>query len=292
MNRSIKGFSLGVISSASFGLIPLFIIPLMREGMRTDTILLYRFIITALVVALLMVSRGENFSIKRSQLPTLLLLALLYTGSALFLFLGYNYMSSGVATTIHFTYPVFTALIMITMFKERSSRMTLLSIAMAVGGVALLSLGGDSSASPIGVVIVVLSAICYALYIVGINRFKLEGIEGMKLTFYVFSICTIIFLIFSLVQGGVEVIPSKGALCNLALLATITTVISNLTMVAAVKRIGSTLTSVLGAMEPLTAVVVGILIFKEENTTAMVMGIITIISAVTMIIVSATRRAK
>ena len=63
----------------------------------------------------------------------------------------------------------------------------------------------------------------------------------------------------------------------------ITAVISNYTLILAVQRIGSTLTSVLGVLEPVTAVIVGILVFKEPFSLPLLLGIVLIAASVVLI---------
>ena len=115
MNK-LNGFLYGLLSSASFGLIPLFTIPAMREGMNFESILFYRFLFACLALGCILLLDKQSFHIKRKEIPSLMLLAFLYLMSAVFLFWGYKFMASGVATTIHFMYPVLTTLIMMIFF--------------------------------------------------------------------------------------------------------------------------------------------------------------------------------
>ena len=121
MNK-LNGFLYGLLSSASFGLIPLFTIPAMREGMNFESILFYRFLFACLALGCILLLDKQSFHIKRKEIPSLMLLAFLYLMSAVFLFWGYKFMASGVATTIHFMYPVLTTLIMMIFFRERPSQ--------------------------------------------------------------------------------------------------------------------------------------------------------------------------
>lgn len=285
MNK-LNGFLYGLLSSASFGLIPMFTIPVMREGMQFPSVLVYRFTIATVALGILLLIRKESFHITRHDLPRLLLLAVFYLSSSLFLIWGYEFMPSGIATTLHFMYPVLTTLIMMTVFHEKKSIWRIIAIALAVAGVYLLSVSGESgqSMSLIGLIIVLLSALGYALYLVAVNQLNVRHLKGLKLTFYVF-LFTSVFLVAGVgIQGGIQPISSGEMAINLILLAIIPTIVSNLALVQAIKHIGSTLTSVLGAMEPLTAVCVGILMFGEPLTLSIATGIILILSAVTIII--------
>lgn len=285
MNK-INGFLYGLLSSASFGLIPLFTIPAMRQGMEFWSILLYRFLFAMLALAGILLLDKQSFRIRRKEILPLLWLAFLYDTSAVFLFWGYKFMASGVATTIHFMYPVLTTLIMMLFFREKKSFWRMGAIALAVSGVLFLSQGDKTGTiTGIGIFIVLLSALGYALYLVSVSQMKRLEMKGLKMTFYVFLFGGMLLFIGTQVSGiGLQAIPDRITLGNLVMLALVPTVISNLALVRAIKNISSTLTSVLGAMEPVTAVCVGILIFGEPFTSSIAIGIMLIISAVTVII--------
>ena len=284
MNK-LNGFLYGLLSSASFGLIPMFTIPAMQQGMQFESILLYRFAFATLALGVILLIDGQSFRINRRDIPSLLLLAFFYLISAVFLFWGYKFMASGLATTLHFMYPVLTTLIMMLFFREKKSIWRFMAIALAVAGVFFLSQGDDSgSITFIGIFIVLLSALGYALYLVTVSQLKVGQMKGLRLTFYVFLFGTLLLFIGIGTTGHTQPIPNLHTAGNLVMLAIIPTVISNLALVRAVKCIGSTLTSVLGAMEPVTAVCVGIFMFGEPFTNSVGLGIILIITAVTVII--------
>ena len=159
-------------------------------------------------------------------------------------------------------------------------------IFVAHGGVFFLSNGdGTGSVTWSGIFIVLLSALGYALYLVTVSQLKNLEMKGLKMTFYVFLFGGILLFTGTEISGiGLQAIPDRTTLGNLVMLALVPTVISNLALVRAIKNIGSTLTSVLGAMEPVTAVCVGIAIFGEPFTRSIALGILLIISAVTVII--------
>lgn len=289
--NNVKGFAYGIATSVTFGLIPLFTLPLMAKGMLFDSILFYRFLFATIALALLTAVKRESLRIDRRDIPPLLLLGLLYTCSALFLFWGYSFMSAGIATTLHFTYPVFVTLVMLLFFKEKTSWVTLVAILLAISGVARLSIhGGDARISTFGLLIVLLSAVAYALYIIAVNKSRVHTLSGRTLTFYVFIVSTLLFALKACAHQGLQSVPDAASWLNLILLAVVPTVISNITLVKAVHHIGGTLTAVLGATEPVTAVVVGVLVFGEPFTAHLALGILLIILAVTMIILSKSIR--
>lgn len=285
MNK-INGFLYALLSSASFGLIPLFTIPTMCQGMEFWSVLLYRFLFAMLALAGILLLDKQSFRIRKQEILPLLLLAFFYDSSAVFLFWGYQFMASGIATTIHFMYPVLTTLIMMAFFHEKKSLWRMGAIALAVSGVFFLSYGdGTGSMSVSGIFIVLISALGYALYLITISQLKKLEMKGLKMTFYVFLLGGLLLFIGIEIAGvSLQAIPDLRALGNLVMLALVPTVISNLALVRAIRNIGSTLTSVLGAMEPVTAVCVGILLFGEPFTGSIALGIALIILAVTTII--------
>lgn len=285
MNK-LKGFVNGIISSATFGMIPLFSLPVLGAGMMFTSVLSYRFLFATVFLAITLLIKKEDFRIEWRELGPLTLLAVFYIVSSVFLMWGYEYMSSGVATTIHFMYPVITTVIMMVFFHEKKSFWRIMAVIMAIVGVGFLShTGTGAKLSAVGIIIVLTSSIGYALYLVAIGQMKSLKIKGMKLTFYVFLLSTIILWAGMLIFGKIQPIENGNMLINLLLLALIPTVVSNLTLVEAIKNIGSTLTSVLGAMEPVTAVLLGIAVFSEPFTLTIAIGIVLIVSAVSIIIV-------
>ena len=285
--NKLKGFTAGIISSAAFGFIPLFSIPVRSTGMVPNTMIFYRFLFAACALAILMLIKKESFRLQKREIPSLGILCMFYCFSSVLLLWGYDFMPSGIATTIHFLYPVIVTLVMIGFFHERGSLVTYAAVALAVAGVYLLSAFSETSPFDLfGFTIVFLSGVAYALYIVGVKQTRVRMMTGMKLTFYVMSLGAIVFLITTSVRDTFMWIPDTRSWFNLVMLAIIPTVVSNLALVYAIRHIGSTLTSVLGAMEPLTAVCIGIIVFNDPFTAPIAFGILAIITAVSLIILS------
>lgn len=289
-----KGIMAGLAAAVCYGLIPLFTMPIKNE--KTDlllsdySILFYRFVLAACIIGVIMLIMRRSFRITRGELVTLTYLAFLSDGSALFLIDGYNYLSSGVATTIHFMYPVMTTLLMIAFYHEARKASTLSAVLLAVIGVGVLSWQSDGNTSIHGVIIELISACCYALYLIRVNRSRVRNMDGMKLTFYVMGIGALIFGAEALRQGDFQPVTTSLQVTNLLVLGIVCTVVTNLCLVAAVKSIGSTMTAVLGALEPLTAVALGCLLMGEAITANIVIGICLIIPSVVIIIFTRARR--
>ena len=288
MNK-FKGFLYGIVASSTFGLLPLFTLPVMGEGLTTFSILSYRMLFASILVAVLMLIGRVSFATNLKELRWFAVLGFLYYGSAALLFQAYGGMASGLATTLHFMYPVSVTVIMALVYKQRPSLVTICAIILSLVGVALLCLRESSTgvSSLLSVFLVLLSGVCYAVYLVLVSTVKrINQQNSQKLTFYVLMFSGAFFMLSTLQGGGLQIIPSASAGINLLLMASLPTLLSNLALVRSVKNIGSTLTSVLGAMEPLTAIIVGILVFDESLRGLMIVGIILILVSVSLIVLS------
>lgn len=274
-------------TSVTFGLIPLFTLPLMRAGLASDSILFYRFFVATIALGLMMLMKKESFKIYLRDLLVIVPLSASYSLSSMFLIYGYEVMGSGVATTLHFTYPVFVTLLMFVLFRERASWVTWTAVVLAICGVAKLSLNGAKLHLPlVGVGVVLLAALGYAVYIITVNKSRVKNMHSRKLAFYVFVFTTLMFAVKDFTGKGLQPLPDALSIVNVVLLAVAPTVISNITLLLAVRDIGGTLMSILGALEPVTAVCIGVLVFGEAFTMSEAVGIMLILIAVTLVILN------
>ena len=292
--NNLRGVLYAVVSSATFGLIPLFSIPLLQGGMSSPAILFYRFGLAAAMMGLIALATRRPLRITWPQTGTLLLLGAMYSVTALGLLRSYTYIPSSVATTINFLYPLGVAIVMTLFFREKNSVWLLVAILISLVGVALLSwgdIGGpQSDRAIVGVGFAGATVLTYTIYIVGVKKSRISRLDPMIQAFYVLLFSACFFLVYALSTTGAP-LPGKWHLWqNLLLLALVPTVVSNLTLVLAIKEIGSTMTSILGSMEPLTAVLVGVLHFGEKFGLDSASGLILIITAVIIVILQAKKK--
>ena len=281
-NNKTKGFILGAIAAASYGMNPLFTLPLYSAGMSVDTVLFYRYSLAVIVLGIMMKFQKQSFAIKRVDVLPLCIMGLLFAFSSLFLFMSYNYMDAGIASTILFVYPVLVAIIMAVVFKEKVSPITMFSIALAFVGISMLCKSpGGQTLSLVGITFVFLSSLSYAIYIVGVNRSSLKDMPIAKLTFYVLLFGLSVYVVRLQFCTELQVIPMPMLWINAVSLAVFPTVISLVTMTKAIHYIGSTPTAILGALEPVTALFFGVLVFGEQLTPRIILGILMVITAVT-----------
>ena len=278
-NNKTKGFILGAIAAASYGMNPLFTLPLYSAGMSVDTVLFYRYSLAVIVLGIMMKFQKQSFAIKRVDVLPLCIMGLLFAFSSLFLFMSYNYMDAGIASTILFVYPVLVAIIMAVVFKEKVSPITMFSIALAFVGISMLCKSpGGQTLSLVGITFVFLSSLSYAIYIVGVNRSSLKDMPIAKLTFYVLLFGLSVYVVRLQFCTELQVIPTPMLWINAVSLAVFPTVISLVTMTKAIHYIGSTPTAILGALEPVTALFFGVLVFGEQLTPRIILGILMVIT--------------
>lgn len=291
--KSFKGILFALISSGTFGLLPLFSIPLLMEGMEEPSILFYRFLFSTIMMGGICLMRGESLKISKHYLRTIIPFSFLYAATAMLLLYSYNYIPSGIATTIHFLYPIMVSLLMVSFFKEKRSVILFVAAILSIVGVAFMCWTNAGDIKTIGLIIAGLTIVTYSLYIISVNQSKAgKEIKADVLTFYVLLFGAILFSLFALIHGNIQPIPSMPAFGRLLSLALFATVVSDLTLILAIKYVGSTVSSILGSMEPLVAVVIGIFYFSEYFDAYSFLGIVLILASVTLVVMKTSKPDK
>lgn len=290
--NAIIGYPAGIITGITYGLNPLFAKPLMNAGASTEAILFFRYGIAVILLGAYLLLKKENFRITLKQAGVLFSLGLLYTASSTFLFEAYKYIASGLATTLVFLFPAMVAIIMV-FLKVVPSWPVWLSIAATFAGVMIMTGGtGTETVNPLGVWLSIASAFVYALFIVIINRSKvISSIPNSLLTFYALLTGTLFFIGRCLFSGADLTAGLDGGMawCNLIGLAVLPTIVSTASLAVATRNIGATKASVLGVFEPITAILVGTVVFGEALTPNIIAGILISIVAVTFMIMLTKR---
>lgn len=288
----IKGAVCAVTSAVCYALNPLGSLFLYREGANVHSVLFCRFLLAVLLLAGWMLLRRISFAVTRQQFGLLAILGTLFGASAYWLYTAFRYMDSGLACSLLFVYPVMVAALMALFFRERLTRAGYLSMAMALGGVALLYHGEAGAALHTGgVALVMLSALAYAVYIVIVNRAKFR-MPVVPMTFYILLFCGLTIGLTSFLSADTRIsfftTPYEWAW--VLFLAVVPGILSTGVLTVAIRSIGSTPTSIIMALEPITAVLIGTTVFAEPFTLRYAAGILLILTAVTLIILCKARR--
>ncbi len=287
MNKKLIGILCAIGAAVCYGTNPLGALNLYAEGMNTPSVLFYRFGLAWLIVAVVMLFRRESLRVDRREFLTLTALGVLFIFSSLTLYLSFHLMPAGVASTILFTYPVMTAAIMAAFFRERIRVGTVLSILLSFAGVLLLYWGDSGGTLHIGgVILVLVSALTYALYIIVVDKSPL-AMSSFKINFYVLFYCAAGMALFALLSGQpLQLPPTPRAWLWVSWLAVVPAIMALVMMVYAAKYIGSTPTAILGALEPTTAVLIGVFVFAEPFSLRLLLGILLILASVTIVVLA------
>lgn len=289
MNSQLRGVVNGIISGVSFGMIPLFSIPVIAAGMDNVSILVYRFLFGSVAMLAILLLRKTNMRVSLSELLRIVLLAIFYITTALATLECYKYLSSGIATALVYTDPIWCALIGLAFLGDKFSIKLTSSILLASLGVMMMTgvFSGDGTFSMIGLLLGLASGLAYGIYLILVPRLKVKHIASLKLTFYVFFTGMWLLIAYSLMtNGGVEEVPDSSCWLDLALLGLIPTAISNICVTVSLKLIDSTIVAILGAFEPLTAMVVGVVILGEPLGFIGVVGGMLILVAVAILTIN------
>lgn len=286
MSSSAKGYLFAILSAVSYGTNPIFALPLYHDGMDVSTVLLMRYAIGTLVMFLMIfVHNRKSLVIGGKDLGGLSIMGVLMVLSSITLFASYDYLSAGIASTLLFFYPVMVSLIMAFLYKERLGWRKITCLIIAFIGVATLSKGDDGTGiSWWGFTLVMLSSFSYSLYLVYINRGPMKHLSSSVVTFYVMAVGFMVLIANSALAGGLHFPQHAWSWLNILGLGIFPTLVSLWSTSQAISLIGSTQTAIFGAMEPLTAVVLGILILGETLTLMPAIGMVLIFGSVTLLI--------
>lgn len=285
MDAKLRGTVCGIAAAVFYGTNPLGAMNLYADGISTNSTLFYRFGIAVIILGVMMAVQRKSFALTRRELATLAILGGFMSTSSTTLYFSFNFMDVGIASTLLFVYPVMVAVIMATFFHEKVTAATVIAILLSLAGIALLNQTGDgTSLSLWGVMLVMLSSLTYAIYIVVVNKSSLR-MSSVKLTFYVLLFGLFTIYGYTLAMGEtVQLLVTPKQWLYATQLALMPTVLSLVLMVIAVHDIGSTPTAIMGAIEPITAVAIGVLVFGENFTPRLAIGIVLILTAVLLII--------
>lgn len=281
------GYLAGIVSGITYGMNPLFGVPVIKKGLDVNSLLFYRYGVATLLMLVFMLVAKKQIRISWRQFGLMAILGALFTGCSITLFEAYKYIPSGIATSILYVYPIMVALIMM-IFGQFPTWQTWVSIFAGVAGAVLLSLkGGGGFIDWRGIALVVASGLCYTLFIVIVNLSKqVKVIPNLTLTFYCFFVGSV--LLFALSGFGVNLNPVPDAVSwlNVLGLAVLPTAVATIALAASSKAVGATKTSVLGILEPLTAIFVGTLVFHEPLTLNVAIGVALILFAILFMILT------
>lgn len=291
MNNKNLGFIAVIISAIIFGSMPLIAKIIYSNGGNAVSLIFYRFFLS-LPILYCLVKKSKNIDIKitRVEFMNLIIVSLFgYSATAILLFISYNYISTGMATTLHFVYPIFVVLGGIIFYKDKPNLLKILCVALCTVGVILFS-KDSGSGSLLGIVLAFVSGITYSFYILFIDKSGLKEMYPFKLTFYLCLISSVIAFLYSLITGTFTMnIALQGWLLTI-LLSIMVSVGAVSLFQYGIKSVGPQNTAIFSTFEPITSVIIGIIAFKEVFDLRTLIGSVFILSAV--VITASSERSK
>jgi len=286
MTNTVKGTICGVIGAMAYGTNPLFSLPLFKMGVDLESVLFFRYIGATLFFGILLKLMGIKLGLKRHEILPLCMMGLLFALSSQTLYQSFFYMDAGIACSILFTYPILVAVFQTVFFHQKTSLLTTLCILMAVMGVCLLYRGdGKTTLNVIGLLLVILSSICYSIYIIGVDHSILKTIPSGKMTFWVLVSGSMLFFLLTGCLTKLQFFPMTSfGWINVFGVSLLPTIVPIFFINIAIKNIGPTLSAIIGALEPVTALTIGVLIFNEHITVYIAIGVILILIAVATVV--------
>ena len=291
----LNGIFYAVLSSASFGFSPLFSLGLVGALTNSD-ILSYRWGLAGIVLMIYAFCKKKTLRPNSfDEVWKIVLLSALRALTSVTLLIGYANISSGIASTINFMYPVIVAICMMFIFGEHKSPIDIIAIAVSIFGVFLLASGDslvvEGGNTKLGLTCSLISAFSFAAYYILMKRLRADKIEVVKFTTWIMILSAVYFLVWAIgFEGGLTMIPDGKSWLLILGLALWSTMVSNFTGVKAVRRIGPTMTSILGALQPVTAVILGVVFLNEHLYLKSLIGIVLILVAVTIVVMHQSRR--
>lgn len=290
--NAFVGYLAGITAGVAYGTNPLFGKELLAGGASVSAVLFFRYLFATIFMGLLMVKKKESFRVSRKQIPYLVILGLCFSTSSLLLFSAYNYIPAGLATTVVYLYPIFTAVIMAVLRVRQPWQIWGSVLLTNVGVFILMNPLGSAEFNLLGTLLAAASALSYAIYLIVINRSRqMQSVSAHTITFYALGVGVVLFLGIHLCEGEefLRGIDSGRDWADLVCLGLVPTMISMLALAVSTKSIGPTKTAVLGVFEPITAIAIGAIAFGEPFTANVAAGALICIAGIVFMIVSGNK---
>ena len=280
---SIIGPGAVILSAVLFGTMPLMAKQAFTLGSNAYTTAFGRFATGAVIAGLvILLHPKQTIRINKKQFRALLLLSLFYAATPVLIYSSYQSIDSGLASTLHFTYPIAVMLLSTLLFRERIGKRKLLYAILCMSGVLLLYSPG-SKADVTGMVLAASSGLVYAGYIVALGKSGLKGLSVLTMTFWLSFLSAAEIFAFSLCTGNLTLDLPKAVWLSYLGLGLFATVLALALFQIGVFLCGPVNASLLSTFEPLTGVVIGILVFHETLTAKSTCGLLLILLAVILL---------
>ena len=277
-----RGTAMVIASAVLFGLMPLLTKIAYAGGCGTCTVVFGRFAFGAAASALAAALGGHRlFDLSARELRRLLVLSALYAATPVLLYGSYRHIGTGLATTLHFTYPVTVMLLDIRLFHARADRRFVLCLC-----------GPGEGGGPRGAALAALSGVSYAVYILLLGKSGLRRVPVTVITFWLSLFSAGEIGLLSALTGSLTVPQGPAAWAAVAGLGVLSTTLAVALFQAGVFLCGEVKASLLSTFEPLTGTVLGVLVFHEAVTPRSLAGAGLILLSVVLLVRPRTQTGR
>lgn len=291
--KKINGVIYAMLSSVAFGMSPIWTKDACNRGTNSITMLLSRVSITAIILFIYFLVKKVDFKINKKQFISLAFVSIIgYASTTICLFLSYNHISVGLATTMHFVYPAVVTILMCLIYKEKIHFGKILSILLSMAGIYCLIYTKNMNVSFKGAFLAIISGVFYSIYIVGIDKGGIKELDVLVSTFYVTLITSICVFMFGQCSVGIKIVYDYRVFIDAMGGAVLSTLLALVAFVKGIKIIGSSNASILSTFEPIVSVIMGIMVLNEKVNLSIVIGTILIIISVIVLTVSEKVKQK
>jgi len=291
--EKIKGIIYTILSAVIFGIMPILARLAYDGGVNSFTLVFLRFIFAVFILFIFLLIKKVDFKIKRDEIKTLIILGILgYTMTPLTLFMSYDYISVGLATTLHFIYPVVITLISIILYKEKIYFNKIIALILACIGIYLLIEMGSGDLSIKGIFLSLGSGVFYSYYVLGIAHSKIKDINCFVITFYLSVVASIFLFIVGIFTDQLCFDFSANAWGMSVVIAVFTSIIAVILMQAGIKIVGASTASILSTFEPIVGILLGVLILNERITIRIIMGCVLVVFSVIILALGEKKNTK
>lgn len=282
MHKSLKGLICAISSAILFGLCPIFCKISYEEGGTPLSATFFRAVIAIPFLLGLIRIRRIPFRIGSMALCHILLAgAFGMTATALLLSGSYSYIGSGLATTLHFTYPALTSLCGALFFREHLSRGAKVALLLVTAGVVCFS-WNTASIAPLGVTLALLSGMTYTFYILFLDHSPLRKMDTYLLLFYFSVVMAIITGACGLLAGNFSLRMSPtGYLFTFG--NSLCAMVAVLLFQTGIRLAGGPMAAMASALEPATSVLCGVILFRESMQLPEILGSFAVLAGILLL---------
>lgn len=273
-----------MLAAIFYGLMPMLVKLSYLRGVSVLSVLFYRYFFALIMLSSFLLIKKINLSVSKKQILPLFFASIVGTVFTTYsLFLSYDYISTGLASTLHFVYPAVTCFLAFIIYNEDFGKNKLLAIFFSILGIALLSINGNIAFNLKGIFWALISGVFYAIYIICAANKELKKLSPFVVAFYIFLFTSIFFFIWGLSVGDLDLIVNTKVFFYISNLSFWSTFVAVILFFTGLQEIGPSKAALLSTFEPMTGVFLGLIVFHEHMNINMLVGSILVLVSVILI---------